>query len=219
FISLCRLPRGQSTNHFVGFATRNGGVRMHRLRGYLVTLSLLAVVVAIGGSGSWGGQTESPYAVTVEKLAGDSKEAKAGIANEGPSGTYEAEQAELRAYPADEVPAEAIFNAQSTFQSFKKSGKSVGQWTAIGPLGKAEYPAVLDQFLFDGAPYTASGRVTAMAIAPSCTKPHCRLYIGAAGGGIWATDKALDGNANWTFLTGSLGSNAIGSILLDPSDS
>ena len=215
--NICRLPPGESTINSSG-AIKSGGNRMHRFRGYLVTLSLLAIVVAMVSAGSWS-EKESPYAVTVEKLAGDSKEAKAGIANEGPSGTYEAEQAELRAYPADEVPAEAIFNAQSTFQSFKKSGKSVGQWTAIGPLGKAEYPAVLDQFLFDGAPYTASGRVTAMAIAPSCTKPHCRLYIGAAGGGIWATDKALDGNANWTFLTGSLGSNAIGSILLDPSDS
>jgi len=70
---------------------------MHRLRGYLVTLSLLAVVVAIVGSGSWGGQTESAYAITVEKLSGDSREAKAGIANEGPDGTYAAEQAVLRA--------------------------------------------------------------------------------------------------------------------------
>jgi len=191
---------------------------MHRLRGYLVTLSLLAVVVAIVGSGSWGGQTESPYAVTVEKLSGDSREAKAGIANEGPDGTYAAEQAVLRAYPADEIPSDAQFSAQTTFQSFKKSGKSVGQWSPIGPLNKATYPGVLDVFLFDGGDYIASGRVSAMALEPSCSKSKCRLYVGAAGGGIWKTDKALEGNPNWSFISGSLGSNAIGSILIDPSD-
>lgn len=189
---------------------------MNRVRGYLVTLAILLIVVAIVGSGSWG-EKESPYAVTVEKLAEDSKEAKAGIANEGPNGTYEAEQAELRAYPADEVPAEVTLNSINTFQSLKKKGKAVGQWQPIGP-DQAKYPAVLDVFLFDGAEYTASGRVTAMAIAPSCANPKCRLYIGAAGGGVWVTDKALDGNATWSFIGGSLPSNAVGSLLLDPND-
>jgi len=181
-----------------------------------VTLAILLIVVAIVGSGSWG-EKESPYAVTVEKLAGDSKEAKAGLANEGPNGTYEAEQAELRAYPADEVPAEVTLNSINTFQSLKKKGKGIGQWQPIGP-DQAKYPAVLDVFLFDGAEYTASGRVTAMAIAPSCAKPKCRLYIGAAGGGVWVTDKALDGNATWSFISGSLASNAVGSLLIDPND-
>src|SRR5205814_9826112 len=80
--------------------------------------------------------------------------------------------------------------------------------------------AVRDPFLFDGAPYEGSGRVTELAIAPSCDGAHCRLYVGAAGGGLWVTDKALSGkNATWTFITGALDSNAIGSILIDPSDS
>jgi hypothetical protein len=141
--------------------------------------------------------------------------------------TYVQEQSALRAYPADETPAEAIWNAQVGFQSFKKKGKSVGQWSAIGPLNEARYPALLDVFLFDGAPYVASGRVTALGIAPSCDEKSCRLYLGAAGGGVWVTDKALKGEkANWTFRPiGSFGqngqptgSNAIGSILIDPSD-
>ena len=78
---------------------------------------------------------------------------------------------------------------------------------------------MLNQFLFDGAPYTASGRVTALALAPGCRESKCRLYVGAAGGGIWVTDNALKKNPGWKFLTGALGSNAIGSILLDPNDS
>jgi hypothetical protein len=142
----------------------------------------------------------------------------AGIANEGPDSSYAVEQYALRAYPADNIPTDATFAAQSTFKSFKNSGKSVGTWSPIGPLDRAVYPAVLDPFLFDGAPYVASGRVTALAIAPNCTATKCRLYMGAAGGGIWTTDKALDRSAKWTFTSGALGSNAIGSILLDPSD-
>ena len=148
----------------------------------------------------------------------DERHDLAGIPNEGPEDTYAAEQAALRAFPADEVPPEAAINSQNTFQSLKQ-GRSVGQWSPIGPLNRAQYPAILDQFLFDGAQYNASGRVTAMAIAPSCTKTSCRLYVGAAGGGVWVTDKALTGaNANWSFMSGALGSNAIGSILLDPND-
>lgn len=153
------------------------------------------------------------------KHDGDSREDKAGIANEGPSATYEAEQAAIRAFPASTFPTDATLQAQATFQSFKQGGNSVGQWSPIGPLQQARYPGVLDVFLFDGATYIASGRVTALAIAPSCSGSHCRVYAGAAGGGIWVTDKALDGNATWSFTTGSLGSNAVGSILIDPSDS
>jgi len=143
----------------------------------------------------------------------------AGQANEGPEETYLAEQAALRAYPANEVAPEAGLNALATADKLKKNGKAVGQWTPIGPLGQAKYPALLDQFLFDGAEFTASGRVTALAIAPTCTQSQCRLYMGAAGGGVWVTDKALAGkNATWSFVGASLRSNAIGSILIDPKD-
>jgi len=72
-------------------------------------------------------------------------------------------------------------------------------------------------FLFDGAQYVASGRVTAMAIAPTCSANNCRLYVAAAGGGVWRTDKALNGS-NWEFVSDSFGTNAIGSLLIDPSD-
>jgi hypothetical protein len=194
---------------------------MPRVR-FLVIAAAVVLVIGAVSSGTLIGRSNDPAylaAIDFGKHSNDSKEALAGISNEGPQDTYAAEQAALRAFPADEVPPEAAINSQSTFQSFKNSGKSVGTWSAIGPLDKAVYPGVLDQFLFDGAPYVASGRVTALAIAPNCSKASCRLYAGAAGGGIWATDKALDGaNATWSFLTGSLGSNAIGSILLDPSD-
>jgi hypothetical protein len=152
------------------------------------------------------------------KREGDSRADKIGIEGEGPAATFEAEQAAIRAYPGDSIPPEATLNARLVFQSFKKGDEASGRWSPIGPLSEARYPGVLDVFLFDGAEYVASGRVSALAIAPSCTESRCRLYAGAAGGGIWLTDKALAKDADWSFITGSLESNAIGSILLDPSD-
>ena len=152
------------------------------------------------------------------KAASDTYADKAGIANEGPDSSLGAEQEAQRAYPADSVPTDAVTQAQATYTFFKKHGKKVGQWSSIGP-SKATYPAVLNPFLFDGAPYVASGRVTAMAIAPNCSSNDCRLYVGAAGGGVWTTDKALEGdNQHWTFTSGGFGTNAIGSLLIDPRD-
>ena len=103
------------------------------------------------------------------KRVGESREDKAGIDNEG-AGSYESEKAAIRAYPGDSIPAEATSNAQAAFQSFRRGHRSVGQWTPIGPLKKALYPAVLDVFLFDGAPYVASGRVTAWRSRPPATR-------------------------------------------------
>ena len=68
------------------------------------------------------------------------------------------------------------------------------------------------------AKYVTSGRITALAIAPTCTASNCRVWVGAAGGGIWITDKALAGAQNWRFVSEELGTNAIGSLLLDPTD-
>src|SRR5580765_7715590 len=144
---------------------------------------------------------------------------KAGV-QEGPPATFEAEQAALRAYPGNEIPLSALQSSLSTFHRLEKAhGHKAGQWMQLGPTDQAKYPAFLDQFLAGGKDYVASGRVTALAINANCTKKDCRLYVGAAGGGVWTTDDALDGDdMHWKFVSGSLDSNAIGSILIDPSD-
>jgi hypothetical protein len=148
-----------------------------------------------------------------------STKALAVIANEGPAGTYEAQQEEERAYPADSVPASAALASQATFASLSKHGKGNGSWRSIGP-DQAKYPAFLDQFLAGGQEYTASGRVTALAIGGCKNGSKCSLYLGAAGGGVWTADNATDpyGNVKWRFVSGALPSNAIGAILVDPSD-
>ncbi len=148
----------------------------------------------------------------------DSGADQAGVPNEGPAGTYEAQQEALRAYPADSVPVEATQNSIATFNALTKKGKGKGDWVSIGP-SQAKYPALLDQFLAGGKEYTASGRVTALALAGCKKNGMCKLYVGAAGGGIWRGDKAKDkGNTTWDFVSGSFGTNAIGSLLVDPND-
>jgi hypothetical protein len=140
----------------------------------------------------------------------------------------------LRAYPEAEVPGDATLAAQSGWAALDASEHSTGAWQLIGP-SKATYPAVLNPFLFDGAPYVASGRVTALAITRGCKRGdddregddddregdddsgRCTLYVAAAGGGVWRTENALN-DPDWKFVSGSFGTNAIGSLLLDPKD-
>jgi hypothetical protein len=87
-----------------------------------------------------------------------------------------------------------------------------GTWTLAGP-SKADDPNVLT---FSGAPYTTSGRITALAIDPSCNNRTCRVWAAAAGGGVWRTDNALSENeVNWTFVSGSFATNAIGTLTYD----
>src|SRR5438552_10868491 len=123
-----------------------------------------------------------------------------------------------RAYPADDIPFSATLNAIAGFKQLKGNaiGKNpLGVWQLIGP-STANFPDILT---FSGASYTTSGRITALAMDPNCTIGSCRLWVGAAGGGVWRTTNALAGaGPSWTFLSGSFGTNAIGSLLLDPND-
>jgi hypothetical protein len=137
-------------------------------------------------------------------------------ATRSPDRTPAAEAFLLRAYPEDGIPTDASFAAQSGWAALNAGAHSAGSWQLIGP-SKATYPSVLNPFLFDGAQYVASGRVTAMAISPNCSLGKCLLYVAAAGGGVWRTDKALNGS-NWQYISSSFGTNAIGSLLMDPSD-
>ena len=121
-----------------------------------------------------------------------------------------------RAYPAKDVPMQATLNALAGFRHVKavSMGRPSpgGVWQLIGP-SKANDPDILT---FSGAQYFTSGRVTALAVDPSCSNRRCRVWVGAAGGGIWRTDNALSGNgASWTFISDSFGTNAIGTLTFD----
>jgi hypothetical protein len=155
--------------------------------------------------------------LSAEELAGNGGEP---ATTDGDSFSRLAQEAyRHRAYPAGVVAISDTLNAQNAWSKIKgKSAKaganSQGQWSLIGP-SNAQFPAVLT---FAGHDYVTSGRVTALAIAPNCSQSKCRVYAGAAGGGIWRTDNALSGSPNWTFVSDSFATNAIGTITLDPSD-
>jgi hypothetical protein len=123
-----------------------------------------------------------------------------------------------RAYPAGDVSPDSSIDAMNGWAALNADRHSAGAWQLVGP-SIANVPGVLNA-LGDAAPYITAGRVTAMALAPDCTEGHCRLYVAAAGGGVWRTDKALHTNPSqkWEFISGSFGTNAIGSLLLDAAD-
>src|SRR5438445_1833236 len=141
---------------------------------------------------------------------------------EGAPNSYAKEQVRFRAYPGSDLPIE-LSNAASNHFARVKSESQAGQrgqtvdapWTSIGP-SIALYPEILNR---TAAPYVASGRISALAIEHHCAEGHCRLYVGAAGGGIWRTNNALDNTPSWTFISGSFATNAIGAITIDPTDS
>lgn len=129
------------------------------------------------------------------------------------------EDFENRAYPGTDIPLIATRNAQAAFSRLQARGSgdpAPAQWTLIGPSG-VNFPNILT---FSGADYIDSGRITALALAPHCDEEQCTLYVGAAGGGIWRTDQARSTTDSqpWVYLSGSFGTNAIGTLIIDPTD-
>jgi len=181
----------------------------------------VALTLAVAGAVAVAGRVTggSGGAQSIDKLQ---QEYTVGKGNEGIGEASEidgaAQQAAFeRAYPASEIPLEATLNASTTWDAHTHGARSGGSWQLIGP-SRAVYPSVLTPFIMGGAEYLASGRTTALAIGHPCVPGACRLYIGAAGGGIWRTNNALGGNPKWDFISGSFASNAIGAIAVDPHD-
>ena len=144
--------------------------------------------------------------------------------NLGDPTSWEEEQDRARAYPAESVAYSWIAEARANWKSKKgrpfPTGKGKkGTWVSVGPT-TALYPLSPFRTRTDyvAGEYEAGGRMTSLAIDPNCSKHRCRLWIAAAGGGIWRTDDALAKKAKWKFLSGSFELNAIGSITLDPND-
>jgi hypothetical protein len=125
-----------------------------------------------------------------------------------------------RAYPAPYIPQQLTLNAQRAWTNIKARGTGKGKgstnpWTLVGP-SQANFPPILT---FAGTPYADSGRITALAVAPNCSASACRLWMAAAGGGIWRTDNALAipgssalSGPHWTFVSSSFATNAIGTM-------
>src|SRR5438552_17479238 len=134
----------------------------------------------------------------------------------GPTAAAEEDYAN-RAYPGAYVPFSATLNARAAFKNVQTRSNSnpasnIGTWNLIGP-STTNFPDVLT---FSGAPYVDSGRVTALVIDPNCNNTTCRVWMAAAGGGVWPTCHALSTSGpSWTFISGTFATNAIGTLTYD----
>src|SRR5256714_9914091 len=187
----------------------------------LLTAAAAMAFVAVKPSGPLWAKSDSKDAIN-KFNQNRVKVFRTKLAMPGPEGeggpTAEAQEAYAnRAYPASYIPFSLTRNAHRAWANVmaRAPGKGINVlsgWTLAGP-STANDPDVLT---FSGAPYTTSGRITALPADPSCSNRRCRAWAAAAGGGASRTTNALSGSgANWTFVSGSFATNAIGTLTYD----
>ncbi|MDX6511541.1 MAG: hypothetical protein QOE36_1045 [Gaiellaceae bacterium] len=162
---------------------------------------------------------------SAQDLAGNSGEPNSDTENplKDPNGAA-TDEFMRKAIPAGTIPASAASNSIQTWGTYGENKQYTGNanntnhpfdWSLIGPT-HATQPGILS---FSGAQFHMAGRVTAMISTPTCSSnSNCRLWVAAAGGGIWRTDNPFSPDPYWVFVSQSFRSNAIGTIDRDPSD-
>ena len=127
-----------------------------------------------------------------------------------------------RAYPRKWIEAtQQITSANAAKQIASLAPLLAGPWSALGPNGVAADALVASESTGATKGTIYSGRATAIAVSPSCNPAGCTLFLGAAGGGVWKTTNALAASPTWTQVSdgpSGIPSNAIGSIVFDPSN-
>jgi hypothetical protein len=197
--------------------------RTYAIIGGVAAISAIAAIaLAVSSGGS------RPQQFTSKFAAGDPDSA-AAAPGEGPSDGVEAYLAAQRAYPAQSVPPALTEQAGTTFAEIAAKDARVGDpkgkgnnWEQVGPKVDGTQPGVTS---FSGATNTTASRTTALVVSPDCGNPakpkdaFCRVWIGAAGGGIWTTDNALAASPEWSQTsTKKLAQNSVGTLTLDPTD-
>jgi len=201
----------------------------------------LLVAVALVGAGALaftGGEPsgEGPYAEldALREAANEAHLANGDEAAREGSGTPAEEQVANRAYPRTYVDdrqarrEQRAFSAlpdrppRSSFSSgtrFRQALAAAESWTALGPTTPnvaGEASQFWDYETEEGPPTQESGRVTAIAIEPSCgSESKCRMWVAAAGGGIWRTEDAMATPVEWIEPAADLPTNAFGSLYYD----
>src|SRR5438874_4727848 len=192
---------------------------LHRLR--FVAAGSLVVAAAALGLSSLSTQPTAKFGENQRGSAAFLKHKEDLLAAKvGPAGESAASWADenYQLNGGDQITANNIAGARAAFSAIKTKGaigsgkNSTAAWFSLGPTN-AIYPAFLNRH---GSQYVASGRITALAIAPTCTLNTCTVWVAAAGGGVWRTDKALSGNGNWVNVSdGTFASGAIGALTYD----
>jgi hypothetical protein len=124
-----------------------------------------------------------------------------------------------QAYPATFIQSAQQQNALNAANAIGKlPGGKKSNWQPLGPNGVPADELVASESTGATSGTIYSGRATAIAVAPNCTPKGCAIFIGAAGGGVWAANNALDPQPNWAPSNNGIPSNAIGSLAFDPND-
>ncbi|HEU5099321.1 MAG TPA: hypothetical protein VFU22_09895, partial [Roseiflexaceae bacterium] len=203
-----------------------------RRRRLAILSGILALMLVVGSVGyRWyaaeeeaNAEPEFPAALGrhLERL----REASPGNIKEEREGPWSAGEAEFvaRAYPADTISVAQMDAARAAFSNakgrpFPKGKARPGSWVTVGP-SQALYPFTefRNSFLYVPSAYIAGGRTTSLALNSTCEPGDCRMYITPAGGGVWRTKNALNGQPSWEYLAGPYGINAAGSVTIDPND-
>jgi hypothetical protein len=146
----------------------------------------------------------------------------AHIANGGEAGAIDSkaqEDYDNRAYPNTSIDA-ATANAAAAAASAvgKLPGGKKTNWQEFGPSGVPADALVASESTGATSGTIFSGRVTAIALSPACNGNDCKIFVGAAGGGVWEADNAMASQPNWHPSSNGIASNSIGSIAFDPND-
>lgn len=145
------------------------------------------------------------------------------VARQEPAGRAEPEYSPLgyydlrayeQAYPG--VPGSASVTQVIAGKYWAYRGIAYRGVDPLGPVWMSAGP----ETNLDSSTSNVSGRVAALVVSPSCTEQGaCRMWVGAAGGGIWRTDDAMHPtDPKWRWVSRGLGTNSIGSLGLDPND-
>jgi len=127
----------------------------------------------------------------------------------------EREQYDNRAFPETDIaPAQQAAAAKAALGVSQLQPVITTRWQGIGPTS----PFVPGVVTFTGRSTYTSGRVTALALSRTCHEENCRIFVGAAGGGVWTAGNALASHPNWHPSSNGIPSNSIGSIIFDPTD-
>src|SRR3954451_20536538 len=200
-------------------ARRRKGETLQRFKARrpLVALALV-LMTAVGIAAVGAAQHRGKLPVKARYLKADpDARTLAGKAHglAGPT-TAEAQQIAALAYPANTLNASLFKNAASFFNNNVRGRGAIRpkNWLLAGP-STATQPSVLNVFDNQASDFQVSGRVTALVVDPKCNLSTCRVWIAAAGGGIWRSDNALAADPNWTYLSSMFGINAIGTLVYD----
>jgi len=178
---------------------------------------LTALLLAFAGSSS------QSKAMPFSKVAGETDAASAGTTPGLGANNYDVYLQAAKAYPASGISPAVAARAEATFEGIAgndaKKGDPKGKghkWNQVGPEQYATEPGVL---AFSGATNDTASRVTTLVADPDCNAKKCKLWAGAAGGGVWMTENATTKSPEWKQIdVNGLDQNSVGTLTLDPSD-